>query len=516
MGATADMATEFLSQLVPDMFEIHTRTPLRSPELPIHSTTERKERDDAAKARLGLVNLFNALLSIRVSIGDLTRIVVLILRLKNVQRRLFQKIGDAAFLWVLVGSNLFRLATLVPLLGEALLRRRKLRKKEKPLDQMFSNRVLQAAMPLFTGIAFIFLLLTWLLPIYLVVWGGLLVLWFAVFYGTSRTRGKSGFTLMESVLDHFAIRTDLGNAHFLKQYFVRLFDPDFYAEALIRDVVKAALDNEGSIEGTEKQRRLIGQYADRPQQKDRIHVAVMAADISQRGDMMTIAGDVPVVDALMAATAVTPLFKSQRVSVETDGSAARRKAWCVDATNIGNEPTFGLISLLRRRVDRNARTALIYPVASLPVMFRVAARRVRGRVGLHEGGRRGVQSDATPGFSGRPVRAPTGGVVYAAYACRPRFLAPGANGNGDGYVCARVLPIEPDRATDLNGRLAQASSDNERRRLVREAMADGCRAALEAMLAQTIKEVADGPGFRTFPLAIGGDTGGTNTSRARR
>ena len=66
---------EILDSLKPDTFQIDAHRPLKPLELPTHAEKERRERQAALRSRSGLINLYNEILRLRLSIGTLTRAV---------------------------------------------------------------------------------------------------------------------------------------------------------------------------------------------------------------------------------------------------------------------------------------------------------------------------------------------------------------------------------------------------------------------------------------------------------
>jgi predicted acylesterase/phospholipase RssA len=119
---------EILDSLLPDTFQIGAQRALQPLQLPIHDEVERRERRKAAEARSGLINLYNELMDLRLSFGTLTRGFRRFLGLKaagNIRSRAGRWAARAvewARTWFLLGTNLSRLAPLVPVFLAPLLR----------------------------------------------------------------------------------------------------------------------------------------------------------------------------------------------------------------------------------------------------------------------------------------------------------------------------------------------------------------------------------------------------------
>ncbi len=113
---------EILDSLKPDTFQIEAQRPLKPLELPTHAE-ERRGRQAALRSRSGLINLYNEILRLRLSIGTLTRAVRRVLgvsaavEIRSPLRRALVVTSELSRTWSLAGLNLHHLAPLVwPLL----------------------------------------------------------------------------------------------------------------------------------------------------------------------------------------------------------------------------------------------------------------------------------------------------------------------------------------------------------------------------------------------------------------
>lgn len=515
LGAAEDMSTELVQQAFPDMFEIHTQTPLQSPQLPVHSKDERDERDIAARSRLGLVNLMNAILSIRLNVGTATRGVLQLLKLSRTRQTWPKRTWSFLRLWGWVGLHLIPLGLLWGQVQWALIWGERPARQDSPLDQILATGLRQRARALSIQlIGLLFVLLLWLIvPLFplsiavvacrlgkayhltaieylcdqshLAPFSTLILMAFATCAVVSGTvlllialnRGKAA----DRILAFYNIKSDLGNSHFLKQHLVQLFDPEYYGPVEMDRVLEAALKSgkHPPFESTDSCRKQLKSYWTG---KDPIHVALLAADVSRAGEMVAVADDESLVNGLLAATAVTPLFEAQYVRIRDQSGI--RQAHCIDAVNIANEPILGVVELLRNQMDDQAATAHVYNVSAFPITAKTLPAE-QGDAGTSDAlnivdvglRARQLQRFQNSTFEKRLVELYTRllpkdqGKLTRSYGGKPHV-----------YVGAEVYPIEPTRPLTLNGRLASAASNDERRRLVREAVAQGCRAAMETFI----------------------------------
>src|SRR5262249_58589919 len=190
-------------------------------------------------------------------------------------------------------------------------------------------------------------------------------------------------------------------------------------------------------------------------------------------------------------------------AVELDGR------FYVDASIVSNEPTRSLVEELRRPglLHPDASVVHVYPVAPLPLsrteladldesrefnqVVEIASRALllqRFRDATLDRRMTELYTSALP--KGRAVQR----------------LA--SNGSSKAFVRACVYPIEPDVPPQANERLLQAETNESRRQIILETVADGCRAALQAMLADTLDGARFAAGGQTVDRPRPGSTNG--------
>ena len=110
---------EIVQALAPDPTQVDTQRPLEPLRLPVFHSAERGGRIKAVAARAGLLNLYNALLNIRLTIGTMARATRCWLgwqasqEIRRPWMRRAAKVSEAVRAWLLLGENLNRAATLL-------------------------------------------------------------------------------------------------------------------------------------------------------------------------------------------------------------------------------------------------------------------------------------------------------------------------------------------------------------------------------------------------------------------
>ncbi len=594
---------EIVDALLPDPFQVEAQRPLEPLRLPIQQQVERDGRLESVRSRAGMINLYNKLLDTRMSIGTLARGVRIVLGFLASGEIRSRGVWRAAVIdqciqgWLVLGSNLFRLAPLVPDLLGALLGLKEREEKGATAGQIiFRSGVLSSVWKaFFYGASLLGLVVTWLavsavvvlapaavghaltmLPVswlhqrgvvtalsYVAVLlailgmtqhrpaGGwlrvllaglgravpytatfivlairllvvvafpVLIIWLAAHEFSLARAVADGNTFLKSflqpwwfwvylalaalcaglvvwrrffaqpptrpfwarLLQRYELHNSLFSSYPLRQLFVRLFDDQYYGGVQIDNAVERALSDNDS-----PSRQSIAGKALQDYKLPRVGLTV--ADVST-GQLHFLDPAVRVVDGLLAAMAMVPLFPP----VPIDGTL------CVDGTNIAREPIRALLDFLRDRLDPQATVLHIYNVAALPV----SNQGLGGAPEPHESelvviAQRALQlqrfRDAT--LERRLTE------LYTKSIPGSRIIYPVADPNAPEtepkqYIRAWVHGIEPDRPLGLTQRVFEAPSTEERRRLITETVADGCRAALEVMIQPAIEEVRAAEGAR--------------------
>jgi hypothetical protein len=247
-----------------------------------------------------------------------------------------------------------------------------------------------------------------------------------------------------------------------------------------RDTCSGVVEEKSKAAEAPPPKRL-GSYND-PEKKPRIFVAPVAADVAT-GRLIAIPQEEPIVNALLAATAFVPLFPAVKLS--TKDSHETKPKICVDGVNIANEPTSALVDLLRLQLHPKAKALRIFQVSSLPLSRTELRGERKEYIGLVQVVARVLQlrrfRDA-----GQERKLTQ---LYSALLPPDRplvkfeSLAPPKE-----FVQGTIHPIDLENPIKLNERILATSNPGERRLMILETVADGCRATLQAILRPSIEE----------------------------
>lgn len=285
-----------------------------------------------------------------------------------------------------------------------------------------------------------------------------------------------------NLLAQYNLADSLLPSHPLRQLLVSVFDPGYYGQRIMDDVVDRALRDDRSPSDQPTTAKTIGQYV-RPGQDPPIRVGVVAGRVSD-GALVTLGEDVRVVDGLVAAMAISPLLPPVAIGDEL----------FVDGVNVANEPTRALMTMLRGKVKADTSVLHVYSVSSLPFSL--------PSLPLHEGmGRDGPSPfynlidvvyralDLQRFRDATLERRLTHVYTRAIPAGRAMFPVQGLS-KPQTYLRSWVIPIEPERPLDVNTRVMQAQDEPIRRAIIAETVAEGCRAALQVMIGESVRAVA--------------------------
>jgi predicted acylesterase/phospholipase RssA len=315
---------------------------------------------------------------------------------------------------------------------------------------------------------------------------GLLICWigFAV-----TQRGKPG-TYGQKLLQYYGLQDSLFSNNILRQLLVKFFDPGYYGAPNLDGIVEKAMKDDNTPQKRTANPAKIGDYAS-PGRTPCLHLGVAVADV-QSGELTVLPDHTPLVDALLAATAVVPVFR---------GEILNDKLY-VDGTNIANEPTRALTQFLAPVIETKARVLHIYSVVALPISKRALPGTQDHYLTLVDVCLRAAQlrkfRDAT--LERRLLE------LYAQVipATEPVALEiPGRTPGSTQHILRTwITPIEPDAKPDLAGRLWNQTDPDARRVLVAEAVAEGCRATLKVMIGRSVADQGLGPGTHRCRAAV--------------
>jgi predicted acylesterase/phospholipase RssA len=284
-------------------------------------------------------------------------------------------------------------------------------------------------------------------------------------------------------LDQFDLADSLLSKHPLRDKFVQLFDPEYYGPRNMNDVVERSLKSEDRPSETNPDRKLVRDYDD-PEKAEPIAVGMVVANVGT-GDLEIVDGAESVVDGLYAATAVAPLLPP----AETTGRLH------VDGANISSEPTAGALALLRGRIEPYSPVIHIYSVSPLPFSSPTLRDRETDEAPLFFN----LVHVARRAFQLQRFRDASMERRLTELHTRTMTAGQGAQTfKGKTYLRAWVTPVEPDQPLEVNQRLVEARTKEEKRDVIAEAVAEGCRAALQVMIRATQRAGVAEPQMETF------------------
>jgi len=280
--------------------------------------------------------------------------------------------------------------------------------------------------------------------------------------------------ILDRTLEHLALNDGLANTYVLKQQLVACFNREYYGKIEIEEVLKRASDGiPDALEPNPKRpKKTLGNYGCKTPP---IQVGAVAAEV-RTGDLSVLSGDVPVVDALLAATAYVPIFPAVEIA-----PTGLQKRFFIDGGNISREAVGPLLDFIRNEKKLDDVAAVdVYPVHRLLPEPKTGAEAAASN--LIQGTLRALQlqrlRDAT--IEQRltslfaKVLPPAVGRVWVA---------------GRPFVRAEVFPLGVATRASLGGDVLRKTSF-DLRDVVYQEIADGCRAALEGMIPATIASTA--------------------------
>ena len=569
-----------LRTIWPDPYEVERRRPLRPLELPSHPPAETLDRRLAVQERAGLVRLLNDLLSLEVPLGRVALFAHLGLKIAEAAELPWspaRRIWFFGQLWLRILPELPRLALPARRVFQALWRGPKPAQRRAAGDPRvdaeqartateaaieaaereesgedaghsirrpeLANRLTRTAKNAM-GIASAVLL--WLAAPAIALGAAAQNAWPK---RRERARrfvwtllGRMGFRrlpyrpgptlparrvtirLVRALLDLYGVRNSLATPHRLRELLIRFFDPTYYGRVDV-DAAQREAAGDPPTAGPCPPRKQLDRYLD---STPPIFVAPVAEDLT-RGALGALPPGCRVVDALLAATALLPIFppvpldpsddderlsedalarrhrsRLQAPPVAGPGRRSPARSIFVDGFNVANEPTSALMGILNERARPDAGEVHVYAVATLPVSGQNLADPDRKYPGLRSVVDRVL--DLQRFRDARMEKRLTERYTDLLPPGRAKPLFEAAGGAADPavrhFVRAHVHPIEPDRAPDIAARLGEARNPEDYRKIILAEVAKGCRAALEAMIQTSISPRSGPPGVESCRAAI--------------
>lgn len=532
--AYQDFATDLQGTAMPDAFEADAGRSLQPNPQAIHFGAERESREEALRARSGLIALINDLFAQTITIRTLTRVTRAVAGLIATAELPKGRRGRARTreMWYLTkavfaspGECLHLLSDLMRawLGGTAKLAREALKTVQPGFPTLFDwalklmegrhPRGYTAGQIVFSSgrprIALnAFLLGTLSLTFAALATYGLVrsahilhPMWFTILVAVIAAVGTLLFldsgelrrqlqsaTVFDRVLAYYDLQRDLGSDYLIEDLFIRIFDPTYHGTLVMADVIDRATrdaERERRTDEGEPERRTFNDYATG---EPPIRVVPFVADL-ETGQLSKVAGSVPVVDGLKAAVSRVPFLHP--VELETGDDKDAKVRFYVDAASISHDAAISALDILRQDLHPEARKVRMFsvspitPVQTPPPQARGVVGTVEVALGALElsrfrdfGDERDnidAYNDLIPDDTRHPERLVTGSETPVALRCF---------GTKDGkpihFVKSEFMEIAPATALHTTGRLLREREKDKRQDVIAEAVAEGCRATLAA------------------------------------
>lgn len=470
LEAYCEVPMELLRSIRPDLHEVTTGSAFKPLELPIHFKKERDSRGESLREKSGLIRFLNGVFDSHLPFSALTRFVRLGLD--------YIAAGDGSQrsprpFWILIRMWLEALrviVTLSPSVGLSLWAISGV--------PSFDLGGVEAKTIIFHK--------HWPRLKYAIRWllGALAILTAPLLYIVIRLKNVDNAkplsvkVLADRFLEFFCLKAELGDSYTLEQSFVKFFDRDYYGKFSMDEALAAGLsENRNRPQNPdEPEKKKLSDFTrcDEENGLFPIHVVPVAAKLADC-KLHYFPAETPVVDALMASTALVPFFRAREVKGE----------FYIDGANVSNEPIREAMRFLQRnyeRIDERVSKIIIYSVTPFPIKGAVKAPDEGGRVKIYN---RVVDIGLRASALAQLRDAELEQKLMKLYnKVLPEDKPIWQDSKGSTYVSAEPVPIATEAPLDLNERIPAARSAKERRKLIVAAVADGCRLSLEQFIAK--------------------------------
>lgn len=572
-----ELPRTLVNAMMPDSLEVLARDPLKPLELPIHFDRERQARESANESKAGVVSLLNDLFAIPLTVATATRIIRRFLGIAEANdlprrlQRLVAKVYNEGKLLGLMWSRFTETAVLAGTVlwayvigpnraalrgGHGAATADRLMRQRRVVGETW--RPIRLVLQWFT-MAHLFAATSALWPLTVVARALLLpftgesrrpLRWLASVRNRLAPIGawfKSVFPdPVLRVLQYYGLADGLANTDIVRQLLVRCFDVHYYGKTNLAAFLDRSLDRQNRPErATDAYRKRLADYRERTPS---VFVAPVAAD-AETGELLVLDPSIPVVDALVASTAIVPFlpavridiaherlrrenaavfrdalrqyrlgasvtWKTQKAAAEAaraagqsipevplppsppvpdEATVSEKGTWFIDGTNISNEAIGPLLAVLRdelRDTEDDSAAVDVYPVSNLPISAgTLPAGPNENFDGVLNVVPRALQLKR---FRDAAVEQRlTELYTNALPDDGSYFEVPLPEGGTRTFVKANVYPLELEKPVGMNHRLLMGQKV-EFSESIYQTIADGCRATLEASLPATITSAAAG------------------------
>lgn len=521
INAFVEVPAQLADAIIPDSLEVVAKSPLKPLESPLHYSEERSTREKANQAKAGLITLVNDFFEIRLPFSTAAVFIRRILGWMEAPeqpawgRRFWRKVRNEAGIFAILWYRALQIAPIVARLTWAAIRAERTQvHRKKTANRQTAGDIISKWKRIrksFNWLKYLFEI-----AVYLPMLSALTAVWALVLLPISvvTTRKQSSMpsnlsfglgAIWDRILAYYGLRDGLANSDVIKQHLIQCLDPDYYGVADLGSALTRALKRDKSMNDTVRtKRKRLGVYQMR---EPKIHVAPVAANIAD-GKLEVIPSQVPVVDALLAATAYVPFLPAVKIDPDEEAKQAelaaaaeqaeltkegktaqripiardRRTGWFIDGINVSNQPTSALMDYLRDVDLSGYRSVDVYPVSALPISAGEWPETVESR---------GVVDVAMRAMGLRKLRDATLEMTLTQQYTRAIVDREAVVQVEDGtrFVNANVFPLELCSPPQIN-RTALLGTPAETREAIYRTIADGCRASLHGMIADDMYAAA--------------------------
>jgi predicted acylesterase/phospholipase RssA len=351
----------------------------------------------------------------------------------------------------------------------------------------------------------------------------LTVLFIAISYGGCRNAVQSFFA-------YFDLKADLATSYVARLLYVKAFDPQYFGETKLTDMLRAALrgDHSAKSDGSAN-RKTLNHYlftktAEQKLEPRKHPILVMpvAANVGS-GEIEATNPQESVVDALCAATALVPLFRAQPLQ-HGDAPKWDGMSWFIDGSNVAQEPLLPVLNTLKKLQAKAVPGISIEDIRKIEIItvspdpIEQALSRERDQQWRDSFGNGDANPDSEeikaedhaqllnslPTVFGlqRIQAAKDERMLVQVYgralksSPTPFVRIPGADGKTQTCVAAEIHAIEPEEPLRVSAQLIQAANADESRTIIGKVIADGCRVTIQKLYENEL---------RNHPKSNGGD-----------
>jgi len=517
INAYHEVRRKLTDAILPDSLEVFASNPLKPLESPLQFAEERATRAKANEAKSGLIDLINAFFRIRLPVSALTVMIRRVLGIIEAGekptwwQRVHSEVRNEAGLLFALWVHIFQIAGIFGAILWAAIwsdnwpwYRRWISNRTTAGDLLTRwslARWLRASITVPFKVLLTSVVLTWVTALWAAIWVPLVPL-IRLVRSKRTTSGKGSSRLWDRVLGYYRLCDGIASTDILKQQIIHCFDQKYYGVPEVDRVIARALDYDVKPnETTHHQRKRIGHYA---VLDPHISLGIVAANVAT-GELEVMPPQIPIVDALTAATALVPLFPAVEIDAQleesraagasapcsTKSSTQAKRTWYIDGSNVSSQAIGPLMDYLRTEMvvglGKGKTRVHVYPVATLPIGKKALPQREEKDTCSPD---EGVIGAALRALELRRLRDATLERRLTSLYTRAIGTKVKKKVNGMTYISAKIYPIDLDEPPRLNPLQFLSSDDAALKAKLFETIAAGCRATVDAVMPGRLLDAA--------------------------